>query len=182
MKYFSPLILIVTLLIAYKAIAFAHRSPALINVVKKDTLNYRLDITEAQIPVLKDTVFNREKCFITYCPLTLTNNSNDTIKYIAMSASWWDLYSLDNQNFVLAADYWNVFKNGLEVIVLPPHQSITKSIPIIAYKNYYRGQHLRIGLSLQRLGFELPDFLNPSMLQPMPKTTNLIWSNEVVIN
>jgi hypothetical protein len=181
MKYFRFLMASLTLFVAYSSVAFAHPLTGFISIGKGDTLNYKLNIAEAQVPLLKDTTFNREKCLITHCPLTLTNNSNDTLKYIVMSASWWDLYSLDNQNFALAADWWNVFKNGQQIMVLPPHQAATKSIAIITQKSYYRGQKLRIAMSLQRLGFELPNLKMP-VLQLMPKTTNLIWSNEVVIN
>lgn len=148
------------------------------NWAKGDTLNYWLYIPKSKIPLLKDTIFNREKCFITQCPLMLYNNTSDTLKYMTMSASWWDIYYIDNQNFALAADWWNVFKNSSQLIVLPPHQSITRSIGIITYKGYYRGQKLRIAMSLQRIGFELPGF----MVQLKPKTTNMIWSNQVTLN
>jgi len=181
MKYFKFLLVSVTVFVAYSGIAFACLLYYFTSVAKAGKLNYELNISGVHMPLLKDTVFNREKCLITHCPLTLTNNSNDTLKYIVMSASWWDLYSLDNKNFAFAADPWNVFKNSPEVLVLPPHQSTTKIIPIITYKSYYRGQQVRIGFSLQRLGFEFPD-LNMSYVLPLAKTTNLIWSNAVTVN
>ncbi len=182
MKYFRLLLLLVILLVVYNETATAFPFQSFVGVAKSDTSTYRLYIAEAQMPLLKDTIFNREKCFVTHCPATLFNDSNDTLRYMVMSASWWDLYTLDNKNFEFAADWWNVFKNGQEVVVLPPHQSITRSISIITYKGYYRGQKLRIAMSLQRLGFELPDFLGAAALALKPKTTNLIWSNEVTVH
>jgi hypothetical protein len=182
MKYFKFLLLPLTLLVAYEAISLTR--PMFLGdtcTTGADTLNYILNISESQLTLLKDTVFNGKKCLITHCPLTLINNSNDSLKYMAMSSSWWDLYTLDNKNFAFAEDYWNVFKNGPEVLVLPPHQPANKSIPIITYKNYYRGEKVRIAMSLQRLGFELPD-LKMYAPQLMPKTTNMIWSNTVTIH
>jgi hypothetical protein len=171
MKYFTILLISVTLFAAYSTMVFGHPKYGIIGDVEGDTITYRLNISEAQMHLLKDTIFNREKCLITHCPLTLTNNSNDTLKYMAMSASWWDFYTLDNQNFALATDWWNVFKNGQEVLVLPPHQSVTKNIPIITRKGYYRGEKLRIAMRLQQLHFGLPDLQK-----------SLIWSNEVTVN
>jgi hypothetical protein len=180
MKYLRFLLASVAVCAAYNAMVLARPLPGFNNVAKRDTLNYRLNISEAQIPLLKDTIFNREKCLITHCPLTLVNNSNDTLKYVVMSVSWWDSYKLDNQIFAFAADWWNVFKNGEVVLELPPHQSTTKSIPIITYKSYYRGQKLRIAMSLKRLGLALPN-LERGTLPLRLTTTSLIWSNEVVI-
>ena len=180
-SYFRPFKITLILLIVYKAVLFNHSISRFISNAPADTLNYSLHITENQMPLMKDTIFGREKCLITYCPVTLTNNSNYTLKYLTMNASWWDLYSLDNQNFKLAEDYWNVFKNGPKMITILPHQSNTQIISIITYKSYYRGQQVRIGFSLQRLGFEFPD-LNIIPSQPMSKTTNLIWSNAVTIH
>lgn len=138
-----------------------------------DTNNFKLTIDEARISKLKDTVFNREKCLIAHCPVTLVNNSDDTLKYLAMSASWWDLYSIDNPHFALAADYWNVFKNGPKILVLPPHTSRTRMIPIITNKAYHRGEKLRIAMSVQSPG---------PLVNLEPKTINMIWSNEVIIH
>ncbi len=97
-----------------------------------------------------------------------------------MSTSWWDLYTLNNKNYEFAADYWNVFKNSLEKIVVPPHSSSIKMLPVITFKGYNRGQQLRVGMSLQRLGYELPN-INISALERMPKTTNVIWSNAITV-
>jgi hypothetical protein len=180
MKYFRFMVVSLLLLIAYNVPAYACHLPDFNSFTQIDTSKYQLKIFKFQFP-LKDTIFHGEKCLVTHCPVTLINNSKDTLKYMAMSASWWDLYALDNKNFELAADPWDVYKNETEVLTVPPYQSRTRSIPIITYKGYYRGQKLRIGMSLQRPGFELPD-LKMSVLELKPKTTNLIWSNEVTIN
>ena len=179
MKCFRFIVASLLLLLANNALPITCPITNSNSVPLIDTLKYQLKIFKFQLP-LKDTVFNREKCLITHCPVTLINNSSDTLRYLTMSASWWDIYSLDNKNFALAADPWDVYKNGPVVLTLPPYQSTTKSIPIITYKAYYRAQKLRIGMSLQRPGFELPD-LKMAMFEPLPKTTNLIWSNEITV-
>ncbi|MGZ3810360.1 MAG: hypothetical protein ACXVB0_16550 [Mucilaginibacter sp.] len=140
--------------------------------------HYRLTISEAKIPLLKDTVFGGNQCLITRCPLTLTNNTDDTLKYVGMSFSWWDFYSLDNRNFALAADYWNVFKNERVILVLPPHQSVTSNIKIVTYKEYYRGEKLRIAMRLQKV-VHVPI---AGDITPIGAESNeLIWSNGVAL-
>ncbi|MBV8389466.1 MAG: hypothetical protein JO080_06680 [Mucilaginibacter sp.] len=139
-----------------------------------DTSDYKLQIIENKISPLKDTVFHGNKCWITHCPLVLTNNSDYTLHYLTATASWWDIYALDNNNFELAADYWDVFKNGIEIRSLSPNQSITVDIRIITHKDYNRGGKLRIAMSVQKAGPYSSQMLKP-------KTVNQIWSNEVTI-
>jgi hypothetical protein len=164
------------------AIVFSSSHPnGLVLPVKMDYSDYRLNIIEANIPPLKDTVFGGNHCLITNCPLTLTNNTSDTLKYAGMSASWWDNYSIDNKSFSLAADYWNVFKNGQVVYVLPPHQSATKDIKIITgkdYKGYFPAQKLKIVMRLQKVA-KLP--IIGEAISINPDSNFLIWSNKVTI-
>ena len=128
---------------------------------------------------MKDTVFGGNKCLVTYCPLTLTNSTSDTLRYAGMSASWWDIYDIDNKGFSLAADYWNVFKNGPVVHVLPPHQSITKDIKIITYKDYYRGEKIKIAMHLQKV---VPIPVAGDIKSIGSDSNYIIWSNEVTIH
>jgi hypothetical protein len=174
MKLSRLFITVLISIIAHNCICATHILAKFIPTSQADTIDYHLYINETKISPLKDTTFGAYpvKCLIAHCPLTLTNNSNDTLKYLTMSASWWDFYTLDNKNFALAADYWNVFKNGIVVRVLPPHQSVTIAITIVTYKNYYRGQKLRIAMSLQKA---------EAYIIQKPKTANMIWSNEVSI-
>jgi hypothetical protein len=146
--------------------------------IQVDNKDYHLNISEADIPPMKDTIFGGNKCLITNCPLTLTNNTDDTLKYAGMAASWWDIYAIDNKNFSLAADYWNVFKNGPTIYVLPPHQSATRNIKIIASKDYFRGEKLRIIMRLQKV-VKLPIV---GEISPKNSDSNFtIRSNEVTI-
>jgi hypothetical protein len=144
------------------------------SVKHDDTSDYKLQIIESRIASLKDTVFKHNKCWIAHCPLVLTNNSDYTLNYLTATASWWDIYALDNNNFELAADYWNVFKNGVAIRSLAAHQSTTVDISIITYKDYNRGGRVRIAMSIQKAGPYMPQILKP-------KTINQIWSNEVTI-
>jgi len=180
MKIFSCLFLFPVVL-AFSSFLPSKTLKVLLAASKFDNPNYRLSITEANIAPLKDTVFGGNHCLITKCPLTLTNNTDDTLKYVGMSVSWWDNYSIDNKDFSLAADYWNVFKNGQVVYVLPPHQSVTKDIKIIThkdYKEYFKIQGLKIAMRLQKVVY-VPI---SGKMQPMRSLeSNLIWSNEVTI-
>lgn len=171
MKAVRPFLAFLILIVAYNSIYPARRLAEFTPINYKDNNDSLLHIDQAKIPAWKDTIFDRDKCWITHCPLTFTNNSHDTLKYMTMDVSWWDSYTLDNEHFALAEDWWNVFKNEITVRVLLPYQSVTVPIAIITYKEYYRGEKLRIAFSLQSP--------SPYGLMLKPKTTNMIWSNEV---
>ena len=148
--------------------------------VKANRSDYTLNIVEANIPPLKDTVFDGKKCLITNCPLTLTNNTNDTLKYQGMSASWWDNYDLDNKKFALAAEYWNVFKNGPVVCYLLPNQQVKKNIRILTYyKDNFRNEKLKIAMRIKKV-LSLP--MVGEVTQIGPESSFVIWSNEVTIH
>jgi hypothetical protein len=170
------LFLIFSTLATISVASFAAKSAkANASVKHGDTSDYKLQIIESKISRLKETVFHHDKCWITHCPLVLTNNSDYTLNYLTATASWWDIYTLDNNNFELAADYWNVFKNGVEIRSLAAHLSATVDIRILTYKDYNRGGKLRIAMSIQKAGPYASQMLKP-------KTVNQIWSNEVTIN
>jgi hypothetical protein len=178
MKRFSYYLFLFPVVVALSSFLPSKTLKALHPANEFDSPNYRLSIIEANIVPLKDTVFGGNHCLIAKCPLTLTNNTNDTLKYAGMSASWWDFYSLDNKNFALAADYWNVFKNGPVVHILLPHQSITNNIKIITLKDYFRGEKLKIAMRLEKV-VRLPII---GEIKSIESDSNfLIWSNEVVI-
>ncbi len=147
---------------------------------KADRSDYTLNIVEANIRPLKDTVFDGKKCLITNCPLTLINNTNDTLKYQSMSASWWDNYDLDNKKFALAAEYWIVFKNGPVVLLLLPHHQVTKDIRILTYyKDNFRNEKLKIAMHIKKV-LSLP--MVGEITQIGPDSNFVIWSNEVTIH
>jgi len=96
-----------------------------------------------------------------------------------MQVSWWDIYGINNKDFSLAADYWNVFKNGPMVCVLPPHQSLTTNIKIITYKSYSRGETIKIAMHLQKV-VRIPKVGD---IRSIRSDSNfVIWSNEVAIH
>jgi len=184
----------------FERLFFEHRQtymlrrplPNFIPLTASDRENLRLSIDDSNISPLKQTVFGGKKCLITDCSVTFTNNSNHTLKYMTMDASWWQIYSLDNKNFELAADPWDVFKNEPVILELPPHQSVTRRIPIITLRDSFRGQKLRIAMSVQKpwsdfYSSRFPFFdelfsFDPDEYMLRPITQNLIWSNEVTIN
>jgi len=166
--------------------------PNFIPLTAGDRENLHLSIDQVNISPLRQTVFGGTKCFITDCLLTLTNNSNTTLKYMSMDASWWQIYTVDNKNFELGADPWDVFKNEPVVLELPPHKSVTRRVPILTLKDSFRGEKLRIAMSVQQpwsdfYSSRLPFFddlasFDPDEYMLRPVTQNLIWSNEVTIN
>ncbi len=179
MKRSISCLLLLVVIIAFSSMLQANTFRVSMHSVQISDQDYQLNIIEAKIPSMRDTVFGGNKCLVTYCPLTLTNNTNDTLRYAGMSASWWDIYDIDNKGFSLAADYWNVFKNGPVVYVLPPHQSITKDIEIITYKDYCRGEKIRIAMHLQKV-VHVP--VAGDIKSIRSDSNYIIWSNEVTIH
>jgi hypothetical protein len=165
-------------IIAFSSMLQANTFRVSMHSVQINNRDYQLNIIEAKIPLMKDTVFGGNKCLVTYCPLTLTNSTNDTLRYAGMSASWWDIYTIDNKGFSLAADHWNVFKNGAVVNILPPHQSVTKNIKIITYKDYCRGETIKIAMHLQKVA-HIP--VAGDIKSIRSDSNYIIWSNEVTI-
>ena len=164
---------------AFSSMLYASTFQFSLSEVQIDGPDYQLGISGSSTPKLKDTVFGGNKCLVTYCPLTLTNNTNDTLRYAGMSVSWWDIYALDNKDFSLAADYWNVFKNGPMVYVLPPHQSVTRNIKIITYKDYCRGETIKIAMHIQKV-VHIPKVGDIKSIRS--DSNFIIWSNEVTIH
>ncbi|PWK77706.1 hypothetical protein LX99_02586 [Mucilaginibacter oryzae] len=78
---------------------------------------YVLHINQFTVTRTKDTLVSGEKIPLVRFVLNFTNNTNDTLKYINMSCSWWDIYRISNSsigNFSSGCD-----KNVPVVVNLP---------------------------------------------------------------
>jgi len=135
--------------------------------IKQDTFIYKLTPGNFQ-PV-------QEKCDAVVIPVTFINNSNDTLQYIGMSCSWWDIYKTDSPQIYISEGDNGCYKNGPVVIKVAPKTSSVVNLDIVVKKKQGQTANFRIGMVLEKavdgkssLGFTLPQMSN-----------NVIWTNEI---
>jgi hypothetical protein len=142
----------------------------------QDRKDFILSIDQRKIRTPHDTVINNKKYTLVYVPLRLSNRSKDTLKYIAMTCSWYDQYQINNNKL------W-IFNRGgcdsnfpIEKVVVPNKASIL-NIPIALMQGSTKEERFRIGMNLFISRKKNQDFLFDSAAKY--QTANLIWSNEV---
>lgn len=104
---------------------------------------------------------------------TLTNFSGDTLKYISMSCSWWDFYSVDNE--LLRVEPGLCDKNTYVFLKLAPGQSDKKELRLIVDKTANTsGTVFRMGFHMvaAQTFMDIYDF--QSQL-----SENIVWSNVI---
>ncbi|MBO9701868.1 MAG: hypothetical protein J7604_16795 [Sporocytophaga sp.] len=108
-------------------------------------------------------------------PTTLTNNSNDTLKYYSMSCSWQDFYSVDNRK--LQIDNATICdKNILKILTLVPGQKQTVEVRLLISQTMDAPEiKFRIGFNL----IKVTKKNNPLHYHEILKKKNVIWSNEI---
>jgi len=156
-----------------------HKVGLLYKLTAQDRREYLLKIDQQKMRKPRDTVFfikTKRKFF--NVPVILINFSNDTLKYLTMSCSWEDFFSINNKKLTFWG--WPCDSNFPKDKVLLPHKSVIYNIPVILTNSYVKGDKFRIGMKLfiidkrnERYIFDFsPNF---------DRTINLIWSNEVEV-
>jgi hypothetical protein len=154
--------------------------PVYYPLTEEDRRNYTLSIDGAAVGKPHDTVtYGMNMRGVTSLPLRLTNNSNDTLKYMNMTCSWFDAYILNVDNVrVLPHDCDANFPTDFR---LPPHQWVMVNLPVSVEESAgLKSIRFKIGMSLQKFTGQPPlddfeRFYNKISLE----TGNMIWSNEV---
>ncbi len=130
--------------------------------IKRDTFIYKLMPNGYQLKQIKEDY--------AVIQVTFTNNSDDTLKYIGMSCSWWDIYRTDNPQITILQPNVECYKNGPTVIKIAPKASSVVTLTILLSKP----TGFKIGMVLQKY----TDDKQPIYLNAI-QTNNFIWSNEV---
>jgi len=159
--------------------------PIFYQLTQQDKLNYTLS-AGTPIKIKRDTFLykltpnnfkvKQEKQDCILIPVTLTNNSNDSLKYIGMSCSWWDIYEIDNSQINILQLNEIYYKNGPAIITIAPNTSSVVNLPIGWIKGQTKTTEFRIGMILQKY-IDNKQIIDFSKLE----TNNIIWSNEVTI-
>lgn len=113
--------------------------------------------------------------------LKVSNNSNDTLKYLNKSCAWSDILKTNNMKMHIMANYCST--DVTKVAFVAPHKSMMFKLFIIYNKTKVNtNTPFKIGVGIfkfvnkkQLLAF------NPAKTFDAANTTNLIWSNTVLI-
>lgn len=108
-------------------------------------------------------------------PVTLTNNSKDTLKFGLMSCSWQDYYHVSNSK--LRIELTDCDKNIPIIISLGPGQTFKKDVRLIIPQTLDASKvEFKMGLSVIKLQ-GLLDVLDKDDELKAPK--NIVWSNVI---
>jgi hypothetical protein len=135
---------------------------------KQDTFLYKMVPNNYKIR-------QEEQTYITV-PVTFTNNSNDTLMYVSMSCSWWDIYITNNTATSILQSNEKCFKNSPVVMKIAPKSSSVVYLSIGFSKQLNNIIGVKIGMILQKyIGNKQEIYL------PAWHKDNVIWSNEVFL-
>jgi hypothetical protein len=135
--------------------------------IKQDTVLYRMMPNNYKI--------KQEKQSYITVPVTFTNNTDDTLEYVSMSCSWWDIYSTNNAEISILQPKDNCYKNGPTVIQLFPKASSVVYLSI-AYPKHSNTSSVRLGMIFQKHINGKNDIYIPAL-----RKDNVTWSNEVFL-
>jgi hypothetical protein len=180
----KPYLFGILFLITFLVSGYCFITPQLLDI-KTNLVSWHIDskyilhIDQSTVTRPKDTSIYGEKTRLTWFVLKLTNNTNDTLKYISMSCSWWDIYRISNNNI---GSFSSVCEKNIPVVInLPPHQTSKINFPLkITKAKDVRGQKFRIGMNVV-VYKSWSQVWNSSVWDKLSSGNNLIWSNEVMI-
>jgi len=144
----------------------------------QDRKKYLLKIDQQKIGWSHDTFYYRRKCKFFNVPVILSNLSNDTVRYLTMSCSWYDFFSINNKKLTISG--WPCDSNFPKEKLHLPHKSVTYNIPVILMNGYVEADKFSVGMNLFIVDKENRDFILDIDIS-RHRTSNLIWSNEVKI-
>lgn len=135
--------------------------------IKRDTFIYKLMPNDYQPKQIKEDY--------AVIQVTFTNNSNDTLRYIGMSCSWWDIYRTDNAQIIIAQPDVKCFKNGPFEIKIVPKVSSVVELTILLAKTLAKGTDFKIGMIVQPYDGKGLAYFNKF------QTNNMTWSNVIQV-
>lgn len=145
---------------------------------------YTLTIDEKQILKGHDTVVKvfknntSKKAKVVSVPVSLNNNSNDTLRFYSMTCSWFEFWDTNHQDIGISD--WPCDKNIPEIVTIPPHQKYKKNLDIIYYSTVKQGTKYQVSMSLLKATSNskwIWNFWSDEYVR-----FNKIWSNELTIH
>ncbi len=105
----------------------------------------------------------------------LWNNTKDTIAYLSGTCSWQDSYKTDNHDLFIQMNM--CYKNGKQIIKIPPHKSVKKTLELVN-TNKIHGIKFRIGFNYVK---PTKDHEIISIKEEVERNANMIWSNSLFL-
>jgi len=144
---------------------------------------YTLTVEKAKIGVPVDTTImtienNKPKKVRTVMvPLTLHNNSEDTLRFYTMTCSWYTFFGTNGSGISLPS--WGCDKNIPEIVNVAPHKEYKRNLNINYYPYVKSGTRYRISMSLLKVPGNAK--LTWNFWPDEYVRFNKIWSNEIAI-
>jgi hypothetical protein len=145
---------------------------------------YKLTVDEKQITKGRDTivkVFNNntsKKATVVSIPISLNNDSNDTLRFYSMTCSWFEFWETNRRDIGISG--WACDNNIREIVNIPPHQEYKKRLDIIYDSTVKRGNQYQISMSLLKSSNDVKWIWN--FWPDEYVRFNKIWSNELTIH
>jgi hypothetical protein len=147
-----------------------------------DKKHYILTVDQKQVVLIAkiSPPFDTKKYLYAATKAILTNNSNDTLKYVNMTCGWDEAFTTNNKNIRIYG--WGCDSNFPTVYKIPPYKSPRFDIPFLIAKNL-AGKRFRIGLYLIKAkeGHSMIGDFEAFRHLKKDFADCLIWSNEVTI-
>jgi hypothetical protein len=144
---------------------------------------YILSVDQSKIEFLYGVPYISAKYNYLKVPVTLTNASEITLRYLSMSCSWQDIYIIDNANLKIFGPS-TCYTNFQVILSIMPHQYIERDIIIEVPKKASLAVAFKIGMKLQ-MELEKVYSIDAKTNQPFfftPVRQSMIWSNYVMIS
>ncbi|WPV00202.1 hypothetical protein SNE26_00275 [Mucilaginibacter sp. cycad4] len=156
-----------------------------------DRKNFKISINQDSVKQMKDTICYAagkiHRCLYAIVPVILSNQSDDTLKYINMSCSWLDAFTTDVESIKLlpSAVMEECWKNSPAIYMIAPHQRITFFIPVyfltdMGKNKLFVSKAFKIGMSLFKYieGTQFPfDILGLTLRR---EKDIILWSDDIV--
>ncbi|QEC78057.1 hypothetical protein [Mucilaginibacter ginsenosidivorax] len=139
-----------------------------------------LSVDQTKVDVLHGPLYDGAREYYVQVPVKLTNTSDDTLRYLSMSCSWWDIYRTDHQKIKIFSPN-SCYKNSPITCIVPPHQFVIRNIIVLVPKEM-ASVIFKIGMTVQRKfdnGLLKDRFLLSSIA---PTDQHVIWSDYVLVS
>ncbi len=142
----------------------------LIGKIEKNQQSYTLTIKQGKYEKSDEQTF-------LVVPTTLTNNTDDTLKYLSMSCSWLQFYCLNSNK--MNFNTWLCSKNIPIMLTLAPHKCIDTEIKLVARQAITTSDKIsiQIGMYLVKVENEHNLFNLYNTFLENELKNGIIWSN-----
>jgi hypothetical protein len=139
-------------------------------LTNEEKKNYTITIDQNKIfkRMNQEYPYEEKKFFI--LPVTVHNDSNDTLRYCSMTCSWQEFYRIDNEEFEILST--SCTENIPAMITVLPHSVNTTNIAFVRKKDNQANPVFRVGLNINTSGYSI--FYHEELFR-----YNIVWSNEI---